>query len=188
MPLVRGHYPVTNPQWLLDGAPSGVLRSNMSRLSATSNLSALSSGVMLSAALPLEDGDVVSALTFVSGTTAASSPTNWWFALYGPDGALISQTADQEDAAWAANTPQTLELDFPYLVPQAGVYYAAVMVAADTPPTLAGRALHNAALSGAVVTGQKVLAQTSGSSLTDTPPTTIATPTAVANVPLVIAT
>jgi hypothetical protein len=43
------------------------------------------------------------------------------------------------------------------------VYYAAIMVKAATPPTLAGVAVQNAVLAGAVVTGQKILAQTVGS-------------------------
>jgi hypothetical protein len=42
------------------------------------------------------------------------------------------------------------------------VYYAAIMVKAATPPTLAGVAVENAAVAGAVITGQAVLAQTSG--------------------------
>lgn len=188
MPLVRGHYNPTNPQWLRDGSPSGVQRSNLDRLQCTGNLSALTTQVMLSTALPLEAGDLVSNLTFVSGGTEAGTPTNWWFALYSPSGALLAQSADQEDAAWAANTAKTLALETPYLVPTAGLYYAAVMVKATTPPTLAGVALGNAALGGAVVAGMKAIAQTSGSSLTDTAPASIASPTGVANVPLVIAT
>jgi hypothetical protein len=66
-----------------------------------------------------------------------------------------------------------------------GVYYASVAVKATTCPTLIGTTV-NVNAAGAVVTGQKVLANTSGSTLTDTAPTTIATPTTVATVPLVI--
>jgi anaerobic glycerol-3-phosphate dehydrogenase len=38
------------------------------------------------------------------------------------------------------------------------------MVKATTPPTLAGVTVENAAAAGALVTGQAILAQTSGSS------------------------
>lgn len=180
---------VSGNEWLLDGSPAGVFRSNISRTSAAANLSALTTQVMTAVALPLRAGDVVTSLTFVSATTAAGTPTNWWFALYSTAAtpALLAQTADQLTAAWAANTAKTVALATPYTVPTTGVYYAAIMVKATTPPTLAGATVHVSA-SGAVVTGQKVLAVTSGSSLTDTAPATLATPTTVATVPYCVAT
>lgn len=190
MPLVRGHYQPTNPEWLIDGSPSGTMRANLKRRELGANLSALTTQVMLSSVLPLEVGDLVTNLTFLSGATAAGTPTNWWFALYDYSAtpALIAQTADQLTAAWAADTAKTLALSSAYLVPRSGVYYAAIMVKATTVPTLAGRSLENAAASSAIVNGQKVIAQTSGAALTTTAPATIATPTAVATVPYVVAT
>lgn len=175
---------------LLNGSPSGTFRTNLvDRLQLSSNLSALTSAVMLSVALPLERGDVVTNLTFLSGATAVGTPANWWFALYDTAAtpALIAQTADQTSTAWAANTAKTVALSAPYTVTTSGVYYASVMVKASSVCTLAGVALENAAAAGAVVTGQAILAQTSGSSLTATAPSTIASPTTVANVPYVIA-
>jgi hypothetical protein len=160
---------------------------NMSRHLVTANASALTTAVMTSVALPLVKGKVVTNLTFTSATTAANTPTNWWFALYSPAGALLRQTADQTSTAWGANTVMTKALATTYTVPTTGIYYAAIMVKATTPPTLAGSALHNAVLSGAMVTGMKVLSQTSGSALTATAPATIDTPTAIAAVPFVIA-
>lgn len=182
--LVNGNYPIKNPQWLSNGQPAAVLRESLpqGRLQATGNLSALSTGVMLSVALPLQAGDVVTSLTFLSGGTAAGTPTDWWFALYDPSGNLLRQTADQLTAAWAANTPKTLALSTPYLASSAGVFRAAVMVTATTPPTIAGLALENAAAAGVVVAGQLILAQTSGSGLTTLAPATIASPTTVVNV------
>jgi hypothetical protein len=191
MPLVRGHYAVTNPEWLLNGSPSGTFRQNMRRPEIAGNLSALTTQVMLSTALYLEAGDVVTNLTFLSGGTAAGTPTNWWFALYDTSAtpALLAQTADQTSTAWAANTAMTVALQTVQRITVSGIYYAAIMVKATTPPTLAGAAaLENAAAAGAIVTGQKVLAQTSGSSLTATAPATIATPTTVVNIPYVAAT
>ncbi len=175
-------------QAYLNGLPSGTFRTNMNRDGVTGNLSALTTQVMLDTALYLEAGDVVTALTFVSGGTAAGTPTNWWFALYdtAANPALSGQTADQGSTAWAANTPMKVNLATPYTVPTTGIYRAAIMVKATTPPTLIGSPLQ-AAASAAVATGQKVMAQTSGSSLVATAPGTIATPTAVGNVPYVIA-
>lgn len=191
MPLVRGHYPVTNPDWLLNGSPSGMFRANLQRRELAGNLSALTTQVMLSTAIYLEAGDVVTNLTFVSGGTAAGTPTNWWFALYDTSStpALLAQTADQTSTAWAANTAMTVALQTVQRITVSGIYYAAVMVKATTVPTLAGAAsLENAAAAGALVSGQKILAQTSGSSLTATAPATITSATTVATIPYVAAT
>lgn len=174
--------------YLLEGSPTNItLASNLKRTDATGNLSALTTQVMLSVALPLQAGDLVTSLTFVSGDTGAGTPTNWWFALYSPAGALLAQSADSTNTAWAANTAKKLALATPQLITEAGVYYAAIMVKATTPPTLVGVATQNAIMSGALGVGLKILAQTSGSSLTTTAPATIASPTTVVNVPLVIA-
>lgn len=190
MPLVRGRYRPTSEEWLKNGQPSGVQRANLRREDVTGNLSALTTQVMLSVALPLEVGDLVTSLTFASATTAAGTPTNWWFALYSDAStpALISQSADQTSGAWAANTAKTLALTTAYLVPKTAVYYAAIMVKATTVPTLAGLSIVNAAHAGALISGQKILAQTSGSGLTDTAPATITSATTVATVPYVVAT
>ena len=184
-----GHYPATDAQWLLNGSPTGMFRANLRRSEVGGNLAALTTQIMTAVALYLEAGDVVTNLTFCSATTAAGTPTNWWFALYSTatTPALIAQSADQTNTAWAANTAKTLALSAPYTVPTTGIYYAAVHVKATTVPTLLGASL-NATASAAVVTGQKVLANTSGSSLTDTAPSTIATPTAVGSVPYCVAT
>lgn len=186
---IGGHYPDTHDQWLLNGSPSGLFRANLRRTEVGGNLAALTTQVMTAVALYLEAGDVVTNLTFCSATTAAGTPTNWWFALYSTAAtpALLGQTADQTSTAWAANTAKTVALATPYTVTTTGVYYAAVMVKATTVPTLLGASL-NATAAAAVVTGQKVLANTSGASLTDTAPATIATPTTVATVPYVVAT
>lgn len=179
--------PATNEEIWLDGGAT--LRKNLRRRDCTGNLSALTTQVMTSAAIYLEKGDVVTNLTFVSATTAAGTPTNWWYALYDTAAtpALLRQTADQTSTAWAANTAKTLALSSSYKVTATGIYYAACMVKATTPPTLVGASLHNAVEAGAIITGQKILAQTSGSSLTDTAPSTITSATTIATVPLVIA-
>lgn len=173
---------------LLEGSPvNTTLESNLSREECAGNLAALTTQVMTSVALPLNAGDLVTSLTFVSGDTAAGTPTNWWFALYSPAGALLAQTADQATAAWAANTAKKVALATPQTITTAGVYYAAIMVKATTVPTLVGTSVQNAVIAGALGVSMVVLAQTSGSALTTTAPATIATPTTVAVIPLAIA-
>lgn len=186
MPLVNGRYAVKNPNWLLAGQPGGVFRENFPRNQINTDLAALTTQVMSEVAIPLQAGDVVSNLTFKSGATAAGTPTNWWFALYDLSATpvLLGQTADQLTAAWAANTRMTLALATAVNIATTGVYYAAIMVKATTPPTLIGFTSF-AGASGGVFTADKVLSSTSGSSLTTTAPATIATPTTVATVPYV---
>lgn len=177
-----------DPRYTRYGAPANqIFADSIQRDAATADLAALTTQVMLSVGLPLEVGNIVTSLSFVSGATPAGTPTNWWFALYAPDGTFLAQTADQLTAAWAANTVKTLALSRPVTAAVEGLYYAAVMVKATTPPSLVGRAVQNAVLAGNLGLGAPVLAQTSGSALTTTAPASIATPTTVANIPLAMA-
>lgn len=184
-PVTPGHqqYPYVDPDYLLDG--SQVIRQTMPRQAVSSDLAALTTQVMLSVAIVLQKGDEINTIAFRSGGTAANTPTNWWFALYSNAStpALLAQTADQTNTAWAADDHKAVALASTVTITEAGVYYAAIMMKATAPVSLAGRAVDHAEISTGLLSGQKVLAQTSGSSLTDTAPATIATPTAVVNVP-----
>lgn len=189
MPLSAAHYPVKNPAWLEAGQPTAMWRENLPRALVNTDLAALTTQIMTVVGIPLVAGDVVTNITFKSGATAAGTPTNWWFALY--DNAatpnLIAQTADQTSGAWAANTAKTLPLTAAYTVLTPGVYYLACMVKATTVPTLIGFTSF-AGAAGGVLTADKALAVTSGSSLTATAPSTLASPTNVATVPYAVAT
>lgn len=181
-----------NKDYLLQGSPTNsTYVENFPRIHCNTNVSALTTQVMTSVAITLQAGDIVTNLTFRSATTAAGTPTNYWFALYSNAStpALIAQTADQTSTAWAANTTKTLALSTAYQVTVTGVYYAAIMVKATTPPTLAGlTALQHADVSTGLLTTEKLLAVTSGSSLTTTAPATITSATAVTTVPYVVIT
>lgn len=168
----------------LQGQPSGLYQESFDRSLAQSTdvAAALTTQVMTSVALFLETGQTVTNLSFLSGVTAAGTPTNWWFALYSDAAtpALLAQSADQLTAAWAADTIKTLALATPQLITATGIYYAAIMVKATTVPSLICQVAGRAAVNGSLLSS-KVLAQTSGSALTTTAPATIATPTTVAN-------
>lgn len=185
---MTGRYdPTSNPDWLLEGSPSAFRAQNFGQLDINGDLAALTTAVMSSVALPLQAGDVVTNLTFKSGATAAGTPLNWWFALYSPTLGLLSQSADQATAAWAANSVKTLALAAPQMAPVAAVYYAAIHVKATTVPTLLGRTLSLAGAAASIL-GSKILSYTSGAALTDTAPATISLPATVATVPFVVAT
>lgn len=160
-------------------------RANLPRFPLTDVAEALASGVMTAVPLWLRQGDVVTNLSFLSGATAANTPTHWWFALYSNAAtpALMAQTADQAAAAWAADTWKTLALSTPQTIKATGIYYAACMVAATAVPSLMG-----ARGAKALLSGEPALGQTSGSALTATATATLATPTAARQLPLVVAT
>lgn len=138
-------------------------------------LAAPASGNMLSVGIPLWAGDVVTNVGFRSGTTPASAPTAWFFALYSDDltPALLAQTANQGSTAWAASTNIELALTAPITVTRDGLYYLGFSMTATTVPTLAGASLQQNAISTGIVTGQRPLAQTSGAALGGTAPATI---------------
>ncbi len=146
---------------------------------------ALTTQVMTSVPVVLAAGETVTNITFYSGATAAGTPTNWWFALYSNAAtpALLAQTADQTSTAWAAFTKKTVALSTPQVITTGGVYWAAIMVKATTVPTLLG-----SLVVPPIVTGERNLAQTSGSSLTATAPSTIASPTVANFAPYVVLT
>jgi hypothetical protein len=184
--MSRQNAPSVDPAWLWAGSPNGgVAIENYNRSLISADLGALTTQVMLSVGVALQAGEPVSALAFLTGATAASVPTNYWAALYDPAGNLIAQSADALTAAWAADTAKSFTLATRFGGGVAGVYYAALMVKATTPPSLMGRSVNRAGAAGAIAAGQAVLAQTSGAALVGTAPATIATPTTVVNVPYV---
>lgn len=190
MPLVSGGYPVKSPDWLLSGVAGGVQipRMNMSRWDVvTDAAAALTTQVMTDVAIALQPGDLISKLAVKAGATAAVTPTNWWLALYDPNGNLLAQTADQLTAAIAADATLDLALVTPQSISTPGIYRVGIMVKAGTVPSLVGVTLARAALSTGILAADKPLSRTSGAALTTTAPATIVTPTSVATVPLVVA-
>lgn len=179
-------YDMGNRTFLLNGSPTNTFVENFPRDQITGDLvAALVTAVMTSTAVELYAGDIVNSLTFLSGATAVGTPTNEWAALYDPNGNRLAQSTTVS-TAWAADTAKTFTLATPQTISSTGIYYAALMVAATTPPTLMGRTMGRPSAAGAIVAGQVLLAQSSGSALTTTAPATIATPTAQAVIPYVV--
>ena len=143
---------------------------------------ALTTQVMTAVPIFLAAGETVTNISFVTGATAAGTPTNWWMALYSNAAtpALLAQTADQTSGAIAAFTVITKALATPQLISKSDVYWVAIMVKATTVPTLLGQVGMPP-----IVTGERNLAVTSGSSLTATATATLASPTLQRFVPYV---
>lgn len=158
------------------------------------NNATLASGQLFLAAIPLLNGSTISSITFVSGGTAAGTPTNQWFCLYDKDLGRWAVTADDTSTAWAGNTAKTLNIGqtsatangtlanaTTFVVPYSGLWYVGIMVAATTPPTLRGKADNSALIHGIA----PIIAGTSTGSLTtpSTAPAPAAAITATVNLP-----
>jgi hypothetical protein len=156
----------------------------------TDETAALTTAVMTCVGVPLYAGDFISKITVMVGATAAGTPVNQWAALYSsaatPALLVGSQSADGTSTAIGASAALTFTLATPQLITAEGIYYAAIMVKATTVPSLVCNNTGVAVIAGAVLTGQAIRAQTSGSALTTTAPATIASPTTVAKVPYVV--
>lgn len=119
----------------------------------------LTSGRLYLVAIDLPVGLSIASITFGSGTVAAASPLNQWFALYDQSRNLLRQTVDDGTTAWAAGALKTLALTSAYGTTYAGLHYLGIMVNATTVPNLVavtGSALANSStpvLSGPSSTG-----------------------------------
>ena len=105
------------------------------------NSTMAATGTLNMQAIYLTAGQLVSNITISSATTAAGTPTNYFFALYSGNNsapALLAQSANQTTTAWAANTVKTLAMSTPYRVPTSGIYYIGYLMVATTVPTIKG--------------------------------------------------
>lgn len=104
----------------------------------TNTVAPTASGTLFLQAIYLYAGQLVSNISISSATTAAGTPTNYFFALYGGDRSLKAVSANQTTTAWAANTYKTLAMTTPYRVPTSGLYYIGIMMTATTIITTKG--------------------------------------------------
>lgn len=119
--------------------PTGCLAETIPReICPEVNTTVAASGTLFLQAIYLTAGQLVSNITMSSATTAAGTPTNYFFALYSGARALLAQSANQTTTAWAANTVKTLAMTTPYRVPTSGLYYIGYFMTATTVVTLKG--------------------------------------------------
>lgn len=122
--------------------------------SATSQ-SALSTERLSMVAIWLPAGTPIGHLSFVSGSTPASEPKNWWFALFNEAREMLAITADQTTAAWAGSTLKELAisetakgLETTFTTTYSGIYYMGVVMKATVVPTLEGVSPGGTAIGG----------------------------------------
>jgi hypothetical protein len=125
------------------------------------------SGTLFMQAIYLYAGQLVSNITASSATTAANTPTNYFFALYDGSRNLRAVSANQTTTAWAANTVKTLAMTTPYRVPTSGLYYIGVMMTATAVITMKGG---TAKTGGQLASSVPILHGTSTTGLTTSMP------------------
>ena len=168
---------------LRQGSPTNsTFAESMNRLLAGTDNAIAATGVVLSTAIPLQAGDVVTNITFIVGGTALGTPTAGFVALYSSAAvpALLAQSADFTTTARAANTAYTVAMVTPYTVLAAGLFNIAISFTAGTIPTLRGATVGNAAVAGAIGLSAGILARSHGAAVGGVAPATIASATTVA--------
>lgn len=179
MPLVNARYKRANPDWLLIGSPAGTYAASCRKTDASVDLAIAATGVELAVDIALDAGDLVTSVTWVTGATAAGTPTAGYLVLRDSAGAKLVQSADFGSTARAANTAYTSTVTTPYQVTAGGLYRIGISFTAGTVPTLRGISMANAA----VCAVGRANAVTHGAAVGAVAPATVATPTTVFAVP-----
>lgn len=123
-------------------SPTGCLGETFPRClgssaTATQTIGA-TTGTVYMVALWLPAGLTVTNLNWITGSTAANTPTHWWLGLANASGVQQAHTADQTSGAIAANTLITKALTSPYTTTSTGTYYLLISVTATANPTATG--------------------------------------------------
>ena len=96
------------------------------------------SGVVHLHGIYLPKGVTITTITFVSGATAAVTPTNQWFALCDSGRNVLRVTANDTTTAWTSSTVKSLNLTSTFTTTYSGLHYLACCVTAGTVPTFRG--------------------------------------------------
>ncbi len=202
MPLTRGHYPQTNPNWMLSGDATNIanptipVRSNLeyTGLANPTDGALAGTGVACFVPIPVEPGTVISKISLVIGATAGGTITNQFCAIYSgiATPALIGQSTDTTSAAIAASGLATWTLTAAQQITTAqapqGFIYAGIAVTATTVPTALTVSIPTAVGYKWFTGGPLFLSATAGSALAGTAAATIASPAAKAVAPIIFLT
>lgn len=158
--------------------PTAAKFETFARWPAGAQTISVTSGTLKLVAIELPAGVPISSITFLSGTTALSGTSHAWAALFDASRVPLRQSTDDPAATWGTNAEKTFTLSSAFTTTYSGLYYLGVLIAATTPPTLAGQA--GVASTAGIA---PVLNGNSSTGLTDTAPNPAAAPTASTNSP-----
>jgi hypothetical protein len=153
---------------------------------ATSTVFAPTSGTITMTGIWLPAQQVVTGITFVSGSTAESGGSHLWYALYkgnAPIGAttytLLAQATDNTGAAaFGANTAFRMALTAAQTCPYTGLYLIG-FCCVGTIPTLCNVTAANVNLTGNITGMTPIIASTADAGLTNAAAATLGAQTAI---------
>jgi len=96
------------------------------------------SGVVHLHGIYLPKGVTITTISFVSGATAAGTPTNQWFALCDSGRNVLRVTSNDTTTAWNSSTVKSLNLTSTFTTTYSGLHYLACCVTATTAPSFRG--------------------------------------------------
>lgn len=133
-------------------SPNTFVRRTLLRtdINSTAGVTVPTTGKLLVVPVTLEAGDVVTSVGFVTGTTAAGTPTAGFVALYDKDGNKLVQSADFASTAMGASAVFTKALTAPWTAKYSGTHYIGWCMAATTMPTLLGTPVAPAIATGEI--------------------------------------
>lgn len=137
---------VSSDPLIAQSRPTGYVWESHPRAGYLAAQSVLTSGTLRMEAVYLQAGIPVTALDFVSSSTAAGTPLNQWAGLFSHGArTLLAVSTDKTTEAWTANTLKSFGVAYTPTV--TGWYWAGLVVVATTVPTLMG-VNSNVALNG----------------------------------------
>lgn len=125
--------PTSNKAALL---PAGVIAETFPRRDAISN-AATTNSQLRSSIIYLEQGQVITSVSYLISVTASAGATHAYHALLDKNGTVLATSADDTSAILTVNTKKTYPLITPYTVPASDFYYVARSYTATTMPTVA---------------------------------------------------
>lgn len=143
--------------------PVGAVAQTFSRVLSFGSSTALTSGTLYLSAIGIPAGKTITSISFRSGGSGATSPTNQWFGLFDSSLNKLEVTGNDTTTAWASTTTKTLNLASPYVTTYAGLYYIGICVTSSGGPTIYKISLTVASLNDVL----PVAGGTSSTGLTD---------------------
>jgi hypothetical protein len=199
--IVSGRYPAYDPIWLITGKRNNEtqadvpVRTNLSlfKYSTVEDGALAATKVGCLAAVPVQEGDVISSVTYLIGATPGQTVSAGFVALYTGKaaGALLAQSKSENyNEALKASEAYKFTLEKSVLItsenaPKGFIYVVLALVSAVAIPTAVCSGVPKACQQEWFTGGPEVLGGTVGTGLGTTAEATLGTVTSKANAPLV---
>ena len=111
---------------------SGTIAETLPVTAVLTNVSGPTTGVLFLAGVWLAKNTVCTSISWHTGTTGFTSPTNQWFVLCNSSRVSLANTSNDLTTAWGGSTTKTLALTAPFTTTYTGLHYIGFCVTATT--------------------------------------------------------